>query len=90
MIRNFVRIFFFSLSLIIISCAATECGERKISTPLVVNGEQSAAGEWPWLVTLHRSSNNLYFCGSSLINENMLVTGKKFNFKIFSIFLRGG
>lgn len=63
-----------------LSCFGDECGERKIATAQSVGGTKSYAGQWPWLVSLHYSSSKNYFCGSSLINNKMLVTGKKFIF----------
>jgi secreted trypsin-like serine protease len=40
----------------------------------MVGGNKTFPGEWPWLASLHYSNGD-YFCGSSLINERMLVTG---------------
>ena len=45
----------------------------------VANGEQSNAGQWPWLVSLHikmRRGRDEFLCGATLINEWTLVTGK--------------
>jgi secreted trypsin-like serine protease len=71
------------LHLIVISSSlAFECGKQKRmrSSYLISGGTKSFAGQWPWLVTLHKyqdKSKTLgFFCGSSLINENMLITGK--------------
>jgi hypothetical protein len=62
---------------------AFECGKQKIkrSSNLINGGTKSFAGQWPWLVTLHRYKNLEFFCGSSLINEKMVITGKIINLR---------
>lgn len=73
MIRSLLAFF---LSLFVISCA-TECGRKKDGTYLIAGGDHTEPGDWPWLVSLHQSKNGKYFCGSSLINEKLLVTGER-------------
>lgn len=68
------------VSLSIALSAAFECGMRKVTEPRgMINGEQSYAGQWPWLVTLHAKMHNepeRFFCVATIINEWSLVTGK--------------
>lgn len=73
MLRRFFIVFLFSL---ITLCVADECGERSFKKYLVVGGTQSSPGEWPWLASLHYLKTNNYFCGSSLISNDLLVTGE--------------
>ena len=43
----------------------------------IVGGEESSAGEWPWLVTLQMARNGTNFehlCGGSLIHPRWVVT----------------
>ena len=43
----------------------------------IVGGEESSAGEWPWLVTLQMARNGTDFehlCGGSLIHPQWVVT----------------
>jgi hypothetical protein len=81
-LKNIAKVFFFFFSLIFISCDAFECGRRKKESPLVVSGNQTFPGEWPWVASLHISSYGNYFCGSTLVSEKFLVTGKKKSNKV--------
>jgi hypothetical protein len=76
-LKSITKVFFFFFSLIFISCDAFECGRRKKETALVSGGNQTIPGEWPWVASLHKSSYGNYFCGSTLVSEKLLVTGKK-------------
>ena len=72
--------FFVFMSLCISISIAFECGVRKVAPRLrrITNGEKSYAGQWPWLVTLHKKvlvGPDEFFCGATLINEFAVVTG---------------
>lgn len=80
MVVNF-EIFLYIL-LFIFPCHALDCGVRKESKvqALIVDGEASYPGQWPWLVSLHKIHNEKtnelrYFCGSTLISSQRLLTG---------------
>ena len=57
----------------------SECGLRKVLMPsrLIIGGNTSYAGQWPWFASLHRKSDNQFYCGASLINERHLLTGER-------------
>ncbi|KAM9227983.1 LOW QUALITY PROTEIN: chymotrypsin-like protease CTRL-1 [Leptosomus discolor] len=46
----------------------------------IINGQNAVPGSWPWQVSLQSRSGS-YFCGSSLINKNWVVTAAHCNFK---------
>lgn len=46
-------------------------------TPLIVNGVRPTITEFPWHASMYRESasgTKTYFCGASIIQENLLVT----------------
>lgn len=56
-----------------------ECGQREFSnnmryspTSKIVGGQVAEQGDWKWMTML--KNNGGFFCGSSLINSNWLVT----------------
>jgi len=51
--------------------ASCECGITKKQR--IVNGEESGAGDWPWMVTLETSSGG-YYCGGSIISNRFVLT----------------
>lgn len=54
--------------------ANSSCGTSGYSTGFVINGTQSRQGEWPWLVALFLAESNEFFCGGTLLSENMVLT----------------
>lgn len=54
--------------------AKANCGIGGGLTGLVVNGTKSTKGQWPWLVALFDIQSNEFFCGGSLINDQMIIT----------------
>jgi hypothetical protein len=52
-----------------------KCGSRDYFQPLIVKGQTSAHGEWPWFGAIFLKPNS-FMCGSTLINEKFLLTGK--------------
>ncbi|KAF4523169.1 hypothetical protein B566_EDAN002427, partial [Ephemera danica] len=59
-------------------CVGDEgCGVRDNSVPLVMRGEATKPGDWPWLAAIFmRSRYNLgeFFCGGSLVSAKHVVT----------------
>ncbi|KFQ15332.1 Chymotrypsin-like protease CTRL-1, partial [Leptosomus discolor] len=49
----------------------------------IINGQNAVPGSWPWQVSLQSRSGS-YFCGSSLINKNWVVTAAHCNFNPYS------
>lgn len=52
-----------------------ECG-RSAESGLSIGGEYSAQGQWPWLAPLFMKDGNKFFCGSSIISDRFLLSGK--------------
>ncbi|CAK1547607.1 unnamed protein product [Leptosia nina] len=53
------------------------CGRRKLGyTQLIVNGDVTQAGDWPWHVAIYRLDKNSlkYICGGTLISKNYVLT----------------
>ncbi|CAF4956750.1 unnamed protein product [Pieris macdunnoughi] len=53
------------------------CGKSKITyTQLIVNGEVTQPGDWPWHTAIYKlDKNNIkYICGGSLISKNFVLT----------------
>ncbi|XP_038594527.1 prostasin-like [Micropterus salmoides] len=53
------------------ACFPPVCGTAPLNTR-IVGGESAPAGSWPWMVSLH--SNEVHFCGGSLINNQWILT----------------
>lgn len=50
------------------------CGVKIKATGLIVNGSESKANEWPWLVALKTLPMRTFFCGGTLISETRVIT----------------
>lgn len=72
-----------------------KCGVPSISytdtpNPLVVNGEKTRPGEWPWLVALFaaiRIEKFQFQCGGSILTTKHIITGTLKNRRKNSIIL---
>jgi secreted trypsin-like serine protease len=53
-----------------------ECGQIKVTAALSVGSEYAVRGQWPWFVPLFDNANDKYFCGSTIVSENYLLTGE--------------
>jgi hypothetical protein len=51
-----------------------KCGTRDYFKPLIVKGQTSARGQWPWYGAIFLKPD--FLCGSTLINDKFLLTGK--------------
>lgn len=54
------------------------CGTPTQSTSLVINGNDFQRGNWPWMVAMMEKTTSppRFFCGSVLVAENKILTGK--------------
>lgn len=58
--------------------ARSTCGTiAPPATPLIINGETSIPGKWPWHVALYKPHGRdwKYQCGGSLVSPTVVVTG---------------
>lgn len=55
-----------------------KCGKQRFTSGLVVGGDYSLPGQWPWLASLFemRYSKEMYICGSTLISNFYVLTGE--------------
>lgn len=58
---------------------SSECGQSNDVQPLVVNGQSTAEGEFPWLVALmYRKGFNYEFrCTANLVSDRHIITGEE-------------
>jgi hypothetical protein len=52
------------------------CGRSQVANSLSIGSEYAMRGQWPWLVPLLKKDRNKYFCGSTIVGQNHLLTGK--------------
>jgi hypothetical protein len=56
-----------------------ECGKQHLGTELILRGNTSVTGQWPWLAPFFQikdDSSEEFVCGSSLISNLHVVTGE--------------
>lgn len=54
----------------------TVCGDSGKATGIIVRGNESSRGLWPWLVALYYVKDNEFFCGATLISNRHILTGR--------------
>lgn len=74
------------LSFVAVIVTSQECGVVKYTSELIYGGQTSKKGAWPWLVALHDINTEEFFCGSTLVSDKHVLTGKNFflEFKFIS------
>ncbi|XP_069493439.1 transmembrane protease serine 3 [Ambystoma mexicanum] len=77
--RIYVREHCTSGSVTTLKCVA--CGTRPQFTSRIVGGNASAAGQWPWQVSLNFKGHQL--CGGSLITSQWVVTAAHCVYELF-------
>ena len=53
-----------------------QCGQRVVVSGLIVGGNETKPGEWPWLVALTLNPSHSFFCGGTLISEKHVLSGE--------------
>jgi secreted trypsin-like serine protease len=71
-----ILLFFVLLPINLINAEDT-CGKVSIRSGLVVNGEATQPGEFPFLTALYKLETDQFFCAGSLITRRHVLTGKK-------------
>lgn len=57
-----------------------ECGSvTKSDIPLVLNGEQSRRGDWPFIAALYKKPYKFY-CGGTVVSTKHVLTGRSVEF----------
>jgi secreted trypsin-like serine protease len=59
------------------------CGKFSFNSGLIINGEETVRGEFPFLVALLKHQNQKFFCAATLIAEKHALTGIE---KVFTLF----
>jgi hypothetical protein len=82
-VHSLICILFYSFCLAVLNAKpAVACGikpETVYSTKRIVGGEETVAGEWPWMTALFHSQGNAnqppYFkCGATLLSDKWIAT----------------
>ncbi|GAB6026967.1 hypothetical protein CHUAL_013636 [Chamberlinius hualienensis] len=52
------------------------CGKNNVISTRVVGGDESIAGQWPWMTAIYLQHNGIveYWCGGALILPNYILT----------------
>ncbi|XP_053671756.1 polyserase-2-like [Anopheles nili] len=64
------------LALCVVPGFASSCGERKVVTFLILDGEEAKDGFWPWHVALFHNEGRTfrYECGGTILDQNTVLT----------------
>lgn len=54
-----------------------QCGRPSLRSGLVIGGQDTKRGHWPFLAALYNLRDRKFFCGGSLITQQHVLTGKK-------------
>ena len=52
------------------------CGKPYNDRTLIVRGNRTKKGDYPWQVALYRATTKKFLCGGTLLNERVILTGK--------------
>jgi hypothetical protein len=63
------------LAALLATCNGQDCGRVKVLVALSIGSEYAMKGQWPWLVPLLKNDSNKFFCGSTILSQNHLLTG---------------
>lgn len=68
----------FLIFLLFVNSSYGDCGVQVTkSKGFVYNGAKAEMGEYPWIAPLFTVRRGEFFCGSSIITERHLLTGKR-------------
>ena len=52
------------------------CGQKHVTAqPLIVNGEPTKKGDYPWHVAIYRGDGKVFTCSGTLISQRIILTG---------------
>jgi hypothetical protein len=68
-----VIVFFAAL---LATCNGQDCGRVKVLVAYSIGSEYASRGQWPWFVPLLNNEGDKFFCGSTIVSQNHLLTGK--------------
>lgn len=71
LVAKILILFAFSLS-----STAQKCGQFTVNSGLIVNGDDTVRGEFPFLIALWKLSDQSFFCAGNLISQRHAVTGE--------------
>jgi secreted trypsin-like serine protease len=60
---------------------AQDCGRARVAASLSIGSEYAVRGQWPWLVPLLKNDSDKFFCGSTIVSQMHIITGKIAIFK---------
>lgn len=67
-----------SVSVILLNAEST-CGVVGKSSANIETRVSAKAGAWPWIASLHKASNDEFFCGGTLVGEKIVITVRDFS-----------
>lgn len=65
-------------TIITVSATESECGIVKFIDPQIIGGTRTSRGEWPFIAALYYTDDAKFFCGSTIISANHVLTGVMF------------
>lgn len=69
----------------LIECDHSNCGLSGSPVGLVINGNDTFRGEYPWIAAIFHAELNKYLCGGTILTNKFIITGliNKFNLNFF-------
>lgn len=73
---NAIKVF---ITLLLFLTTALWASDEKMSSPIhrmpkIIGGQDTPAGKWPWMVSIHLAADKSSFCGGSLIHPYWVLT----------------